>query len=352
MFTFKKFLCVVLTLCMIACCSLPVLAVESGTSLSQQAPVEKYNKNGYYVTTVNVDAFRKANMNSRSANVSSTGLSVTDIELMNVLGYDERSLQNMGQAEIESLLNSSATITTTSSYYHYDEGTDLTERITKETYLQAQATLSSRGSNDGSNAEVSSDGYFHIITSAAYQYPSSVNDEKGWYVFSGTFSFIGKMPKYRMTDAASLFADEVMWSQSSADSLSRMTYYYYVDSIEDETSHTQTKTTTDKYLYSDGLYYTWKLPGDTVNGDIYVQTVTDIEIYVRGVARVSDYTNYRAFNLFTKFEHSYSVLVIQPSFSWSYGAYPGVSADVNFISKSNTYASLCEIDYNPSIYLV
>ena len=352
MSSFRKIFSMFLAICVLSCCSLHAFAVGDNLDNDQQIAIEQYTKDGHYVTKVNISAYRADQEAVQPANVEQGSISSADMELMEILGYDEKAILNMGEDEVENLLNNSATVTTTCSYYHYDEDTDRTEQITKEAYLSAKAVASARSGNNGSNSEISSDGYFKIITSAAYQYPSSVDDEKGWYVFSGTFTFWGNMPTYRMTDAASLYADEVMWSQTASDYWSRMTYYYYVDSVEDETSKTQTKTSSDRHLYSDGLYYEWKLPGDTLNGNIYVQTVTDIEIYVRGVARVSDYTNSRAFNLFTRFEHVYSTVGLQPTFSWTVGEKPGVSADVTATKKSNTYTSLCEIDYNPSLYLV
>ena len=64
---------------------------------------------------------------------------------------------------------------------------------------------------------------------------------------------------------------------------------------------------------------------------------------------MSDYTNPRAFNVFTRYEHVYSYLNIQPDFSWDIIGH-GVKAviKVGLVNDKSTHSSFCEVDYDPN----
>lgn len=293
------------------------------------------------------DSISKERYISTHSNTQSNKQSSTDI--MTALGLSQIDIDNFGIYELENLIQNTESIVLSSTYLHSDVNGKI-RVVTREEYLEAEKSnkIITLG-NGGSNDENSDDGYFNIMTMANYLTPSSQNNEKGWYIFSGYYKFLSSMPTYRMIDAASLYADEVMWSQNNNDYYSTLTYSYYdFDGISDTISYK--KTTEDRNLHSDGLYYTWKLPITTFDlENQIVHNVTAINIHIRGKARVSDYTSNRAFNLHTRYEHTYSTIACQPSFSWEVGSLPGVSANVDFRNGSNTYTSLCEIDYRPSI---
>jgi hypothetical protein len=343
----KKCATMLLTLILILAMAVPAYAISPEEI---NGIVHDY-RDGSYITTVNAAGLDKIREKHDSKDSTySLSYDKANVEIMTVLGYDIDQINNMGEEEIEFLLGDAASVRTVSTYFHYDDHEGTVEKITLEEFDAGKSAVSTFSGNDGSNSEVSSDGYFKIITTASYRYPNTVGDEKGWYTFSGTFVFYGRMPTYRMTDAASLYVDDVQWSQTSSDYRSTMTYTYY-DDYSDEELVTSTKTTQDRHLFTTGLYYTWDLPTEDVNGHQY-RTVTSIEIYVRGVGRMRYYNLEQAFNLCARYEHTYATLALEPSFSWTLGEYPGVSLNTSVVIKSNTYHSLCQVDYDPGIYLV
>lgn len=328
-----------------SCCGAVSAASIQTNQETDNSGIIQYQKDGAYVTKINstgLNAIRDSallhcGVRSETENVNN--------QVMRVLGYSDADISNMGNDEVNELVEDSADITTTSTYYHYNEDNNAIELVTREDYAAAEAALSG---NDGSNTVNSGDGYFRINTTASYKYPQSTSDAVGWYTFSGTFTFIGKMPTYRLKDAASLYADDVMWSQTTSDYKSTMTYSYYDDTNENYTK-TSTKAIGDYHLFDDGLYYTWKLPPDLNPADNPAQIVTDIQIYIRGKARVRLYTLEQGFNLYTRYEHVYNVVNLEPSYTWTVGDKPGVSAVPKLAQRVNTYASYCAIEYNPGI---
>lgn len=171
--------------------------------------------------------------------------------------------------------------------------------------------------------------------------------EVGWYVFSGNFEWLS-IPDYRMTDAASLgFNVQLQWSNNNADFWSTMTYdAISINGIVNPT--TTRKEYGDMHLVSEGLYCEWDLPSDTqATGDPLLGSVTSLEIYLRGKARIGEHNVPQGFTIYSRYEHVYSVLSLNPGFSWD-GTVIGVSVNPAWHSNSNTYTSHCGVHYDPS----
>lgn len=354
----KKFITLTIIISIIISSFISVYA-NNGEELSfdrllDKSIVEEIDSNGTYVKKISSadlkvikDSISKERYISIHSSIQSNKQSSADI--MTALGLSQIDIDNFGIYELENLIQNTESIVLSSTYLHSDVNGNI-RVVTREEYLKAEKNnkIATQG-NSGSNDEDSYDGYFNIMTMANYLTPSSQNNEKGWYLFSGYYKFLTNMPDYRMIDAASLYADGIMWSQNNNDYYSTM-IYSYLDHNGRSRTISEEKTTKDRFLYANGLYYKWKLPLSTYDVDNnLVHLVTDINIHVRGKARVSKYTEASAFALHTRYEHTYSKLNLQPSFSWGVGGLPGVSANVDLTNGSNTYTSLCEIDYRPSI---
>lgn len=93
---------------------------------------------------------------------------------------------------------------------------------------------------------------------------------------------------------------------------------------------------------STGLWAKYNLPeqGSITGGDWNL--LETMSAYIRGKARVSNYTMPTAFNLFTQYQHTHGI--IQPSFTWS-----TTGIDVGFIFESSVteYPSYCYVNYVP-----
>lgn len=291
-------------------------------------------------------------------------------EVLKALSLTDEEIENIDQSEISLILNDSCEITVTESYVKTDEnGTHIISKDqcmkevalengeihnTDQPYGQGEfRTMAS--SNDGNNEEISDDGYMKITTIASYIRPGSTG-AKGWYWVSGTFTWL-KLPNYRMTDAFSLYAGECMWSQSTSDYYATMTYEtseYWLPDRFGEHKYTEKKVAQDKEISEHGLFYKFKLPGDnskqaTLNSPYQYITVKSLSFYIRAKVRISDFDKSKAINVFTRYEHTFSALSIQPSFSWAVGeSYPGVSANVGVVNDSDSFYSLCEIEYQPN----
>ena len=285
-------------------------------------------------------------------------------EILESLGVDTAAIP---PEEIDYLMSQAADITVSESYVQVDQNGNMVElseaecmqKVADEQLRRAELTQErgpgivsySAKSNDGRNDIISTDGYMRIQTTAYYVHPATSPDstpewpgEKGWYYVGGLFTWLIE-PDYRMTDAMSLYASDCTWSQDEDDYYANLTYgETYTPSSGEQTVNGRVLTNKEAVLQPDGVYFTFNLPND-VGGYRY----DDFSIFIRGKCRVSDYTNPRAFNVFSRYEHVYSTMNIQPSFSWSSSAPFGVSADIKFswVNDSTTYTSLCYVSYDP-----
>jgi len=270
------------------------------------------------------------------------------------LGYDAEDLCSIGQGEIDIVTSEASEIVTSESYVKVSSDGTILE-MPKSLCLEEVSSYSSKKAatqfdqtventlavsinNNGYNDE-SIGGWMRIITSASY-----ISD--GWYYISGTYRWLS-MPYYRMIDAMSLFASYCAWSQNNSDYYSVFTHKYY-NYFGVSRTVIESKTTQDRVLNQEGVYYKWDLPPDTfdyANGNVY--SVYYMNFYVRGKCRVSNYSNPIAFNVFTRYEHTYSFINIQPSFTWRTGSWPGVGINFNLAAGSEPYYSLCYVDYSP-----
>lgn len=344
---FKKCVLCLLIVTFLAICVAPANAasVSAEGRVVTDTQTGEYVQDGKYIKYISkeaLDAFRNG-----VAGLSTNAATDSKAKFLEQLGYEKEDLEAMGDDEIDEIIENGENITLQNAYY-YTDAEGKTRLITREEYQRAknQSKIDVMG-NGGSSSADSADGYFNIFLSAVYLSPSSQNNEIGWYIFSGTFKFINGTPKYRMRDAASLAVEDVMWAQDSSEFFSTMTHKYYNHAGNELTE--QSKKVTDKYMYTNGFYYLWDLPRTTNEpSQGLVHIVFDIRIYVRGKAKMRYYEDEQSFSLYARYEHTYSALSVQPSFSWTLGSIPGVSANVGVSNGSNTYTSSCAITYKPS----
>ncbi|MCT4597502.1 MAG: hypothetical protein N4A50_06440 [Vallitalea sp.] len=69
---------------------------------------------------------------------------------------------------------------------------------------------------------------------------------------------------------------------------------------------------------------------------------------ITGRCRVSQHTVPTNFNVFTRYEHVYSTINVQPSFGWTTGSKPSISVNATVTSKANTYNSYNYTSYDPN----
>jgi hypothetical protein len=89
---------------------------------------------------------------------------------------------------------------------------------------------------------------------------------------------------------------------------------------------------------------------------LYYLNISHIETYVlwnlshtiTGRCRVSQHTVPTNFNVFTRYEHVYSTINVQPSFGWTTGSKPSISVNATVTSKANTYNSYNYTSYDPN----
>lgn len=358
----KKFVAVLVSLTLslqIIPSALAIPSDELSKNLAGSDPVnlvvksESNNKVFYTITEPNLKRL-KATLAE-----DSTSVSESNNQLLLSLGYTEEDIASIKQEEIDLILSEAADITVTQSYVKVDADGN-TKEVSPQECMRAveeikqneaeqleTASVAARSySNDGYNREDSNDGYMRITTMASYVHPGA-SGEKGWYNVSGTFTWL-IMPTYRMTDAMSLYADECMWSQNQKDYYSSFThkaFNYHNNTL----SYTNEKTTEDRVLNRDGVYYKWKLPistNDIAHKNVY--NVYYMSFYIRAKVQAKNSISTNNFNVFTHYEHTYSALNIQPSFGWSTGSMPGVSVTGAFAGGNTSYYSLCEVQYNPN----
>lgn len=194
--------------------------------------------------------------------------------------------------------------------------------------------------------------YMKIDTICIYQNGS----EKGWYEFYGIYTWL-TTPANRLEDGFSLYASNFAWSPSTNDFYSTFSYIkreFYGDmggniDITDE-QITQTKTTQDRNIKPDGLFYTWDLPSDVIRNGWTSRHDTlyrDFLFTIKGKARVS-YPNLQyVFNLYTRYEHLASYFIIKPSFGWEIGHQPGFTFTGGWSPVIEIYTSYNYNVYNP-----
>ena len=348
--------------------SISASASSSSEFNASECGIAKMEKDGAYITTVSAEALnaiRIANVSDKSqlcANQRSVSANNTEMnkEVLKVVGYDDEDFIVMGDEEVNYLANNAESMVITDTYYRMDENGN-TELVSLEEYNNAQVSLAYSSDNDAETSVEVEEGWFHITTTAVYLDPSTQNGEKGWYVFSGNFEWLS-IPNYKMIDAASLgFNVQLEWSNDLTQYFStRVDKYKYHGLVElgigEETTYTSLDTTntsrkeyTDLHLYSDGLYCEWQLPSDIVGSDYSVlYELTGCEIYLRGKARIGLYNSEQGFTVFSRYEHTYSAVSWQPSFSWDESILGVVAESFALVNGSNTYSSHCGVVYDPT----
>lgn len=287
-------------------------------------------------------------------------------EILESMGFNVTS---MPQEEIDYILSNAVDITVSESFIQVNQNGDMLElseaecmkkvseelqerKVNKEMDKDTQDNIeTSMGtlSNDGSNTETSADGYMRIITAAYYISPAS-SGEKGWYNVSASYEWL-ITPNYRMIDAMSLYASNCAWSQSSNDYYSYFSYKErFVTTGGTQDVNYRTVSSNDRVIKTTGVYFTYDLPNDSGNVSWY--RYSEFYFYMRGKVRISDFMNPRAFNVFSRYEHVYSSINVQPSFGWSSSDPYGVSANigVSLVNNVDSFYSMCYVSYNPNIY--
>jgi len=183
-----------------------------------------------------------------------------------------------------------------------------------------------------------------IATIVTYLRPGNSGDI-GRYIVSATFDWLIE-PSYRMIDAMSIFVDDCSWSQNESDYYSYFSYYEYI--MDGNTTY-KSFNNTNEVIKADDFFYEYDLPGVGPFVDDYSSFIyTDLYFYMRGKMRLRYYDFRSSFSVFTKYEHTYSSISVQPSFSWTVGEMPGVSADVSLVNGSTPYHSHCTVEYDPN----
>ena len=260
-----------------------------------------------------------------------------------MVGHDDQSLAAMGSDEIEFFMTNALSISTSTTYY----GTDVqgnVRRVTKEEYEDAN----DKGGEDGiapcdnSYTTYSTDGYFRILLTTAYADPETMDGEEGWYLISGTYTFINGMPLWRYTDAASLASTNLIWGHYYTQYTSRM-YYTYTNASGNSTSTYELKSGNERIPAGNGFYYDWDLPNDVLGS----KTVTAISVYLRGVAGVQNDTDPTNFDVYGKFAHIYTEIFVDPVFTWASSGLPGVEISAGLQNSTRSYWGMLTDKYTP-----
>lgn len=272
-------------------------------------------------------------------------------EVLELLGYTNQEIKTLKD---DKLLFENIMETTITEKYVRVTADGKMEIMRKEDCLEkARASKQKQlndyltDNNDGTNTETSDDGYMKIVTRSDYINPSYVDDQKGWYNFVGTFTWLD-IPEYRMIDAMSLYANNVAWSESN--NYSRMEYTFSVYNngfwirCED---FSEVNDVTD--VKPDGMYFKHDLPINYINiPRIETYVLSGLSHTITGRGRVTNHTLPTNLNVYTRYEHVYSAIKVQPSFGWTTEGKPGVSVNVTAVSKANTYNSYNYTSYDPN----
>lgn len=386
----KKFVCIALVLLLMlsifATSFYPINAYAASTDeeLMNQY-ISHYEKDNVYISHISQEDFVELKSNSTIKRVS-------DVELFKqiylALGYTIEDIENIGEAEINYLMEKTSEITVYHQYVRVTQEGELeilseeecmaaaeainAEREAKieQQALQAlanqnlihesnfQAIVNFTSTNDGSNEVTSSDDYMKITTKSDYIAPSSANGEDGWYNLSATFKWL-TTPEQTHIDAFSLYADCVTWAQEDVNFFAQETYDYTVHNVVngETTYYTDDEMNTISNAYkevsSTGVYYTCELPESYSSLDPYLglflsYQVSDLTYYMRAKARMDNSEVAQSFNLFSRYEHLYETVNINTSFSWNVGSMPGVSVLPSLENEHDTYSSYNFTYYDPN----
>lgn len=283
-------------------------------------------------------------------------------EVLLSVGFSESDLEMMGQEEINLIVDEAAGISVSTEYYKVDDNGELilmkkedclreAEAVRQEEWdriLNDSVTPLSSTTNNNVNVSTSSDGYMKITTSATYISPGSASGAKGWYYMQGAFEWL-TMPGDRKIDAVSLYAQDCAWSVNDGDYYS--TFYHTAETATGGIHEfTTQKTSSQGEMKPEGIFFTWQLPISTYvaspTGATFI--VRSMKAYIRGKARVREYSSSRSFNLFSKYEHLKTSVSVNTDFTWSTSGWPGVSVTANLSNKCISYYAACLVDYNPN----
>jgi len=349
----KKMLSVMLVLTLAFSCISASASGEDEYSVSEYGILQT-EKDGSYITTVSeasLNAIRAASKNGNNQLYSQRSVLATEIEqskeVLRAVGYDDEDFMAMGDDEVNYLANNAESMVIIDTYYRINEDGNVAITSLDE-YNNAQVSLLTISENDATTSVEVEPGWFHITTSALYLDPDTQGGEAGWYIFTGNFEWLS-IPDYRMIDAASLgFNVQLQWSNSTADFWSTRTYVMRGTFDETGTTYTDRKEYGDVHVVPEGMYCEWSLPDDVTTSDNYpLVRLTSFDLYLRGKARIGQYNVTQGFTVYSRYEHVYSVLSLNPGFSWD-GSVFGISANPTIHSDSNTYTSHCGVHYDPS----
>lgn len=305
------------------------------------------------------------------------------------LGYSDAEIASIGHEEISSTMNKSSEITVNIQYVKVNKNGDMiimeknqclkevavaqqlemqvmeeqkesnsvditTDNNDQYSQINAYDNIAKNAKNqhmaadhasneNHENTDISEDGYMKLITRCDYL-PCYRGDEKGWYMFSAIFTWL-KQPYYKMTDAMSLFANNVAWYPDSFYS----SYYFEAQFLDTNQSEwikfDDTETKTNATVQPTGIYFTWPL---TRYGNDSRYMFLSRTFYIRGIARVSQFNQEYAGNLYAQYQHVRSTFNIQPSFGWTLGERPGVTVTGAWLDDYTTYSGFCYFAYDPN----
>jgi len=327
--------------------------------------IHHYEVNGEYKSTISEQTLYGVQVYLDSNDVSK--IEVYE-EIFSELGYSDEEIAAIGAEEICYTMENSSEITVSEQYVRVDEDGNR-EVISKEECLsEAEASNEARevevqvalergsivtaaASNDASNTGTDSTGYMKITTQSTYITPSTANNnEKGWYTFSATYTWLSN-PSQSYTDAISLYAQGCAWAQGSTDMYSSMSYTSTTVSGGTTTIKNvkSEKYSTDRQIQSDGLYYTYSIPASYLDASIGLYIgYSNLVLYVRAKARVSNYTSAYAFNVFSRYEHLTKSCNVSAAFSWKVGNNaPGVTVTATVGNSHTYYTSYNYTNYKP-----
>lgn len=265
-------------------------------------------------------------------------------ELLLKLGYTNEDLDAIGDEEIYNIMKDATRVMVIDSYVKVDVNGNV-YTMDKNTCLQGvkqmnQENVNLKSSNDGSNYDASDDGYMRITTQATYL-------SNGYYYLSGNYQWL-TIPSSRMTDSISVAAPDCAWVTGTSALYS--TYYYKIFEHNGKVGTDETNThygSGSVSVESTGIHAEYDLPKDyDLVDQLRYGNVTNMSYYIRGKARVTNWTSSTAYNVFTRYEHVWSSVGVQPSFSWTT---EGISANINvsLINNHKLYPSYCFVNYTP-----
>ena len=323
----------------------PLVSTVYASQSKSEFLIANFKEDNKIISSVNITPLKEASGTKNNISFKDTKKYRT---LLLKLGYANKELDAIGDKEIYNTLKNATKVTVIESYVKVssDGKTNLIDKDTcfqkvMKLNLQSTSTYATLASNNASNIDDSTDGYMKIITQATYI-------SKGYYTLSGSFTRL-TMPSSRMKDSISIAAPNCAWTSGTGDLYSS---YYYNMFKHDGTARPEDTTQTYSgvghvTVASTGIYAQYNLP-DNYDMEQFISygRVTDMSYYIRGKARVSNYTMPTAFNVFSRYEHVWSSLGVQPSFSWTV---EGISAnvDITLVNNHKLYSSYCYVNYRP-----